>query len=44
MRQCWAPKTGAAVVGRTLDLTKPRASGEMQAIVFGIADLVVMGR
>jgi hypothetical protein len=35
-----AAKMGAAVFGRTVDLTKPRAS----AIVFGVADIVVMGQ
>jgi len=39
-----AAKIGAAVFGRMVDLTKPRASGEKHAIVFGIADIVVMGQ
>jgi hypothetical protein len=39
-----AAKIGAAVFGRTVDLTKPRASGEKHAIVFGIADILVMGQ
>jgi hypothetical protein len=39
-----AAKIGAAVFGRTVDLTKPRASGEKRAIVFGIADILVIGQ
>ena len=39
-----AAKIGAAVFGRMVDLTKPRASGEKHAIVFGIADIAVMGQ
>jgi hypothetical protein len=39
-----AAKIGAAVFGRTVDLTKPRASGEKTRHVFGIADIVVMGQ
>ena len=35
-----AGAAGAAVFGRTVDLTKPRASGEKHAIVFGIADIL----
>jgi hypothetical protein len=39
-----AAKIGAAVCGRTVDLAKPRASGEKHAIVFGIVGIVVMGQ
>ena len=39
-----AAKIGAAVFRRTVDLTKPRASGEKRAIVFGIADILVIGQ